>query len=73
VLNTQQAVVFLYGTEPWFGRIFRISFMRKSDFGHSGPLCVHVDFHLALSNGLPPKAGLSRELQRATSRVHNTS
>jgi hypothetical protein len=28
--------------EPWFGRISRISYMLQADFGHSGPLCVHV-------------------------------
>ncbi len=35
---------------PWFGRISRISCMLQTDFGHSGPLCVHVVFLLALSN-----------------------
>jgi CspA family cold shock protein len=30
--------------EPCFGRIFRISCMLQTVFGHSGPLCVHVVF-----------------------------
>jgi len=45
----------------------------QSDFGHAGPLCVHVLFQVGAPRiGLPPKAGLSRESERSLSRVHKT-
>jgi hypothetical protein len=77
VVIAQHVAVFRIGTtlaramvRPYFSFLLHT----QSDFGHSGPLCVHVlSCKLALlESDLPPKAGLSRESQRVHPRVHKT-